>query len=61
MGSAYSSEGNGVVVNADASDSSDSDQSAASAEVIVIGAGFAGLMAADRLIEEGMDVILLEK
>ncbi len=50
-----------MVVNADASDSSDSDQSAASAEVIVIGAGFAGLMAADRLIEEGMDVILLEK
>ncbi len=32
-----------------------------SAEVIVIGAGFAGLNAADRLVEEGVDVILLEK
>jgi monoamine oxidase len=36
-------------------------QPTASAEVIVIGAGFAGLVAADRLVEEGVDVILLEK
>jgi len=36
-------------------------QPTASAEVIVIGAGFAGLCAADRLVEEGVDVILLEK
>jgi monoamine oxidase len=37
------------------------EQPTASAEVIVIGAGFAGLCAADRLVEEGVDVILLEK
>ena len=37
------------------------EQPSASAEVIVIGAGFSGLCAADRLVEEGVDVILLEK
>ncbi len=43
------------------SDDADELQPTDSAEVIVIGAGFAGLIAADRLVEEGIDVILLEK
>ncbi len=45
----------------DDTDNDANDEPTDNAEVIVIGAGFAGLIAADRLIEEGVDVILLEK
>ena len=54
-------QGCGAGGNGGKDDDAGSGQPPDRAEVIVIGAGFAGLCAADRLAEEGFDVILLEK